>query len=69
MLEPEGELAGVAGYHSIQPVTSAAAIRDDEAAVIDVFRARRRMAEATLDTERWLDDGGTLNELVLRGDG
>jgi hypothetical protein len=66
MLEPVGELAEVVGYRSIK-------LRDDPAQpppghgvlidrFADVLTGRRaRSAQAALDAERWLDDGGSFD--------
>jgi hypothetical protein len=65
LLEPVGELAEIIGFRSIKPRDSAA---DDGppgrhqriADRVDDFFARREaiLAQARLDAERWIDDGG-----------
>jgi hypothetical protein len=66
LLEPVGELTEVVGFRSIRSRDGAA---DDEApgthqqiaARVDDFLARRAeiLAQARLDAERWVDEGGS----------
>ena len=66
LLEPVGELAEIVGFRSIKSRDSAA---DGEATGthqriagrVDDFLAHRKaiLAQARLDAERWLDDGGS----------
>jgi hypothetical protein len=68
LLEPVGELAEIAGFRSIKPRDSAA---DDGppgrhqriADRVEDFFARREaiLAQARLDAERWIDDGGSFS--------
>jgi hypothetical protein len=65
LLEPVGELAEIVGFRAIKHRDSAA---DDSlpgaheriAGRVDDFFARRKaiLAQARLDAERWVDDGG-----------
>src|SRR5436190_9627268 len=67
LLEPVGELAELVGFRSIalhadaadQPAPDAQEQSSDR---LDSFVARREamLAQARLDAERWLDDGGSL---------
>jgi hypothetical protein len=68
LLEPVGELAEIVGFRSIRARASAA---DDGppgthqriADRVDDFFARREasLAQARLDAERWIDDGGSFS--------
>ena len=67
MLEPVGELVEVVGYRSIELGADPAAHQVGGGVVIHRFAAalaasRARAAEAALDAERWLDDGGNSRE-------
>lgn len=67
LLEPVGELAEIVGFRSIKPRDSAA---DDGPPgrhqriadrVEDFFARREAIAQARLDAERWIDDGGSFS--------
>ena len=68
LLEPVGELAEIVGFRAIKCRDGAA---DDSrrgtheriAGRIDDFFARRKaiLAQARLDAERWIDDGGSFS--------
>jgi len=68
LLEPVGELAEIVGFRSIR--ARASAVDDGPpgrhqriADRVDDFFARREaiLAQARLDAERWLDDGGSFS--------
>ena len=66
MLEPVGELAELVGYRSIELRDDPAKPQAGHGVVIDRFAevlagTRARSAQAALDAERWLDDGGSFN--------
>jgi hypothetical protein len=68
LLEPVGELAEVAGFRSIRARASAAdggasGTHQRIADRVDDFFARREaiLAQARLDAERWIDDGGSFS--------
>lgn len=65
LLEPVGELAEILGFQSIKARDGAADERPPGthqriAGRVEDFFARREtiLAQARLDTERWIDDGG-----------
>jgi hypothetical protein len=65
LLEPVGELAEIVGFRAIKPRDSAAedippGTHQRIADRVDDFFARREaiLAQARLDAERWIDDGG-----------
>ena len=66
MLEPVGDLTELVGYRSIKLRDEPALPRVAHGVVIDRFAEvlaakRASAAQAALDAERWLDDGGTFN--------
>ena len=71
VLEPAGELAELVGYRSITPPSDPERLADPRAGVVthrfgEVLAVRRaREAQALLDADRWLDDGGNVNAAVL----
>ena len=67
-LEPVGKLAEVVGFKSVEPRDSAAdggapGPHERIAGRVDDLTARREaiLADARLDAERWLDDGGSFS--------
>jgi hypothetical protein len=66
MLAPVGELAEVVGYRSIRLRDDPAELQAGHGVLIDTFAEvlagrRARSAQAALDAERWLDDGGSFH--------
>ena len=66
-LETVGELVEVVGYRSVELGADAAPPQVGGGVVIHSFAAalagrRARAAEAALEAERWLDDGGNSGE-------
>jgi hypothetical protein len=69
LLEPVGELAEIVGFRAIEHRGSDAADDDPPgrheqiAGRVDDFFARREafVAQARLDAERWIDDGGSFS--------
>ena len=72
VLERVGELTDVVGYRSMKLDDDFTEPQVAPGVLIDGFaeaQARRRAesAQATLETERWLDDGGSFNGLAAAG--
>jgi hypothetical protein len=68
MLEPVGELAELVGYRSIE-LRDTAEPQGGHGVLIDRFAEvlaaqRARSAQAALDAERWLDDGGSFTGIA-----
>jgi hypothetical protein len=68
LLEPVGELAEIVGFQSIKPRDGAAdgsrrRTHQRIAGRVDALFARREtiLAQARLDAERWVDDGGSFS--------
>jgi hypothetical protein len=68
LLEPVGELAEIVGFRAIKRRDSAAndsppGTHERIAGRVDDFFARRKaiLAQARLDAERWIDDGGSFS--------
>jgi hypothetical protein len=61
-LEPVGELAEVVGFRSIKPRDSAAGAPSTHRRLTErvdlIARRDAALAQARLDAERWVDDGG-----------
>jgi hypothetical protein len=68
LLEPVGELAEIVGFQSIKQRDGAAdgsrpRTPEPSAGRVDALFARREavLAQAQLDAERWIDDGGSFS--------